>query len=833
MDTMTTNYAENLTEFQSLLHSTSSQIRTLKSKMDTPELQSVYAQVRASDAGSQLESNLSSDLAKNGYLGADGKVNTRGYLGMIGVPQDVADGLSQAVENEPRTLSAAELQAEQRTFAQTVVANRGQTSVSLNEYIAMSGKATSDNITTADYATYAELSYASKQYGSQGYLNATQRTNVSVKEYAQGLLDEMPASNPYNPTENQAAYDAWNRQYGTKAYQEEREFLRTVANSERYADVTVDGSELMNAGNNRTNLLVVGYGDGKAVMTIQGSDGTVADWGQNTHLGVRDSEKWSTEKCEEYAQNYTSIDLNGHSQGGHEAITVAVLGDDSFKGKIGQVVSLDGNGHTKAFAEEYASEIAKLDGKIIHYNPGNSIVGELEHGINAGNTVYVETNGTGLFDQGNIHPATSWRYELNGGAQTTERSAGSIIFSDVMNFVADNCSESQVEQFGKTLFGQFLYDQDNPDQLGTPKNLDEFLVRLGGMNTEGVLNIASVGCTVLGNFLASDTVADAIDMIADFVIPKIADWVGDFVSDVTEDAIMTALAGYPGLNIIVAKIGGWLAGKVASWVTEVVLGEVVKEIKEIVKEFGEFLQQLGSVIDDLRQRITAAKTAARQAYIAANPKISSDCLQLEETAKLMQKAIDSLNEANDALKRMMDCFLEDVAEKITKMVGDDLITKYVTKTVIRLASAATNFVREKWGFRLEDLGKRGAMENIRKACLRISAETQDVMRGTATSLIETSFTVEPAAMLAKCKVMETTAEQLKTQKNTFQTQMDNTKGYWQGSDQEAFERDVAKLVEAADIQIQNILVRVAQVSDAMQRYQQFQDAAVQICQDNT
>ena len=800
---MTTNYAENLTEFQSLLHSTSSQIRTLKSKMDTPELQSVYAQVRASDAGSQLESNLSSDLAKNGYLGADGKVNTRGYLGMIGVPQDVADGLSQAVENEPRTLSAAELQAEQRTFAQTVVANRGQTSVSLNEYIAMSGKATSDNITTADYATYAELSYASKQYGSQGYLNATQRTNVSVKEYAQGLLDEMPASNPYNPTENQAAYDAWNRQYGTKAYQEEREFLRTVANSERYADVTVDGSELMNAGNNRTNLLVVGYGDGKAVMTIQGSDGTVADWGQNTHLGVRDSEKWSTEKCEEYAQNYTSIDLNGHSQGGHEAITVAVLGDDSFKGKIGQVVSLDGNGHTKAFAEEYASEIAKLDGKIIHYNPGNSIVGELEHGINAGNTVYVETNGTGLFDQGNIHPATSWRYELNGGAQTTERSAGSIIFSDVMNFVADNCSESQVEQFGKTLFGQFLYDQDNPDQLGTPKNLDEFLVRLGGMNTEGVLNIASVGCTVLGNFLASDTVADAIDMIADFVIPKIADWVGDFVSDVTEDAIMTALAGYPGLNIIVAKIGGWLAGKVASWVTEVVLGEVVKEIKEIVKEFGEFLQQLGSVIDDLRQRITAAKTAARQAYIAANPKISSDCLQLEETAKLMQKAIDSLNEANDALKRMMDCFLEDVAEKITKMVGDDLITKYVTKTVIR------------------------------KACLRISAETQDVMRGTATSLIETSFTVEPAAMLAKCKVMETTAEQLKTQKNNFQTQMDNTKGYWQGSDQEAFERDVAKLVEAADIQIQNILVRVAQVSDAMQRYQQFQDAAVQICQDNT
>ncbi len=402
-----------------------------------------------------------------------------------------------------------------------------------------------------------------------------------------------------------------------------------------------------------------------------------------------------------------------------------------------------------------------------------------------------------------------------------------------MNFVADNCSESQVEQFGKTLFGQFLYDQDNPDQLGTPKNLDEFLVRLGGMNTEGVLNIASVGCTVLGNFLASDTVADAIDMIADFVIPKIADWVGDFVSDVTEDAIMTALAGYPGLNIIVAKIGGWLAGKVASWVTEVVLGEVVKEIKEIVKEFGEFLQQLGSVIDDLRQRITAAKTAARQAYIAANPKISSDCLQLEETAKLMQKAIDSLNEANDALKRMMDCFLEDVAEKITKMVGDDLITKYVTKTVIRLASAATNFVREKWGFLLDDLCKRGAMENIREACLRISAETQDVMRGTATSLIETSFTVEPAAMLAKCKVMETTAEQLKTQKNTFQTQMDNTKGYWQGSDQEAFERDVAKLVEAADIQIQNILVRVAQVSDAMQRYQQFQDAAVQICQDNT
>ena len=51
---MTTNYAENLTELQSLLHSTSGQIRTLKSKMDTPELQRVYEQARASDAGSQL-----------------------------------------------------------------------------------------------------------------------------------------------------------------------------------------------------------------------------------------------------------------------------------------------------------------------------------------------------------------------------------------------------------------------------------------------------------------------------------------------------------------------------------------------------------------------------------------------------------------------------------------------------------------------------------------------------------------------------------------------------------------------------------------------------------
>ena len=199
----------------------------------------------------------------------------------------------------------------------------------------------------------------------------------------------------------------------------------------------------------------------------------------------------------------------------------------------------------------------------------------------------------------------------------------------------------------------------------------------------------------------------------------------------------------------------------------------------------------------------------------------------------MQKAIDSLNEANDALDQMTGCFLEKVVETITEGTGADIVTKTVTKIITKLAFDAIDYIHKKWGLRLKDLKKRGAMENIRKACLRISAETQDVMRGTATSLIETSFTVEPAAMLAKCKVMETTAEQLKTQKNTFQTQMDNTKGYWQGSDQEAFERDVAKLVEAADIQIQNILVRVAQVSDAMQRYQQFQDAAVQICQDNT
>ena len=313
------------------------------------------------------------------------------------------------------------------------------------------------------------------------------------------------------------------------------------------------------------------------------------------------------------------------------------------------------------------------------------------------------------------------------------------------------------------------------------------------------------------------------------------DWDDDpgNVSNVTEDAIMAALVDFPVLNVILAKIGGKVLGKLASILTEKVLGEFVEQIKQGVKNLGEFLQQLGDAIDKYRQQITAAKTAARQAYIAANPKISSDCLQLEETAKLMQKAIDSLNEANDALDQMTGCFLEKVVETITEGTGADIVTKTVTKIITKLAFDAIDYIHKKWGLRLKDLKKRGAMENIRKACLRISAETQDVMRGTATSLIETSFTVEPAAMLAKCKVMETTAEQLKTQKNTFQTQMDNTKGYWQGSDQEAFERDVAKLVEAADIQIQNILVRVAQVSDAMQRYQQFQDAAVQICQDNT
>ena len=163
-----------------------------------------------------------------------------------------------------------------------------------------------DNARTADYSVLSQLSYASKWSDDESYQNAVNRENVTVKEYCNGLLE-----------------------HSDQLSNVERQYLQELSESKRFSDLKLDHS-IGNTGEDgaNTRVLVLSNGDGHAFVSVQGTNGTVEDWANNAHFAESrptDEERLVATIVDRYASEYESIDLTGHSQGGREAITSAIL----------------------------------------------------------------------------------------------------------------------------------------------------------------------------------------------------------------------------------------------------------------------------------------------------------------------------------------------------------------------------------------------------------------------------------------------------------------------------------------------------------------------------
>lgn len=381
------------------------------------------------------------------------------------------------------------------------------------------------SLKTADYDVLSHLSYASKWSSDQSYQNAVNRENVTVKEYCSELL-----------------------KHGDQLSNVERQYLQELSESDRFSGLTVDHS-IGDTGTNgaNTRILVLGSGDGHAIVSVQGTNGTVVDWQTNGKFAESrptSEETWVASVVDVYAREYKSIDLTGHSQGGREAVTTAILMSPENRGKITRIVSNDGPGYSRDFIDRYGQQIKEIEGKVLNIRPTDSKVGELLHSV--GEIQYVKvidvvnTERDGAVKNCDHHEGITWYIDQDGNYITAEGhdlytwtsltqltpalsdALSMVLPEDRVSYYLDQLMELGGDEEGKFEFGNFLRTENIGPFISLAKEFkadldkhldeitqtqlsdDEYFIRsyckevadvFGEIST--VLTVTQVACTVL------------------------------------------------------------------------------------------------------------------------------------------------------------------------------------------------------------------------------------------------------------------------------------------------------------------------------------------------
>lgn len=149
-----------------------------------------------------------------------------------------------------------------------------------------------------------------------------------------------------------------------------------------------------------------------AVVAFQGTGGTYERWKDNAvGLTVVDTEyRQGIERFARECSEYSSITTTGHSKGGHGAEHFAVVSSSNTE----RVVSFDGYGGSKEYAQKYAKELALVKDRITAINGDNDYIQGIDTDF-AGKVSYVKNTGT---DFKSFHRSSdlyfSGEYDSNG-----------------------------------------------------------------------------------------------------------------------------------------------------------------------------------------------------------------------------------------------------------------------------------------------------------------------------------------------------------------------------------------------------------------------------------
>lgn len=175
---------------------------------------------------------------------------------------------------------------------------------------------------------------------------------------------------------------------------------------------------------------------GEGTLVFRGTGGSYEAWHDNV-LGQCSADTAIQKKATDFVNNecgsYSSLNVCGHSKGGNLAMYVTV----TSAAMVTSCVSFDGQGFSEDFIDTYRDRISDVSGRIKSINAHNDFVSILLKPI-AGNTEYVENDGTGVNAHSSYHMLISNDYDQNGNIVSIRKQS---VLSGALKELADGVSD--------------------------------------------------------------------------------------------------------------------------------------------------------------------------------------------------------------------------------------------------------------------------------------------------------------------------------------------------------------------------------------------------------
>lgn len=233
---------------------------------------------------------------------------------------------------------------------------------------------------------------------------------------------------------------------------------------------------------------------GEGCVVFRGTGGTYDAWEDNV-LGQCQTDTAIQKKAVEFVDSecgaYSDITVCGHSKGGNLAMYTTVMSTAS----IGKCVSFDGQGFSEDFVSDYSDKIAVSKDKIKSICAYNDYVNVLLYPI-AGETVYTDNDGKGLYGHSSYCMYVSNEYDENGNIVSIRNQS---LVCKALNELTDGVSErlNDLPGNGNRDFSGLLaamvagvLSSDKSDMYETTHIMDS-AVSLGGYLMGGIPSYSS------------------------------------------------------------------------------------------------------------------------------------------------------------------------------------------------------------------------------------------------------------------------------------------------------------------------------------------------------
>lgn len=639
---------------------------------------------------------------------------------------------------------------------------------------------TVNNENEADMGVLAHFSYASKMCDAPEYQAAIKQEGLSVHDYCDNLLRAADAS-------------------GSKMDPIDRNYLIQMRDSSRYGNMTVDhvyGNTGSDAGKN-TVVMAIGTGDGHAVFSIQGTNGTVEDWqtdGRFAGAQITDEERRVNAVTNLWADEYDTISLTGHSQGGREANTAAIYMGEKNQAKIQRIVSNDGPGYSEDFMLANKDRIDAVRDKMVQYqtSPGSG-VGQLLHQP-ADNIKYVtalkkvvkgyDKNGEPIYED--IHLGTTWVMDENGNYVTVDGTNGIRTVTDVLDYVVDFnntvLGDEKAQEYTDRLMslfrdenGQFSLKNivvnreilDDENKSGFRKTLD-YVGFLYDRYTEvkGLIDDYTKAVSEGMAEIRQDHLSTEMLMMYEFC-SEASDMLDDVCSclETAEKACIVLALLFPEAAPLLGGVIGILEGVKKSLKR---ITFVLKVVMLIINAYAYFKER------SMRQ--------VRQAYLSANPTMTVNRDYINSAIECLQRAATHAQNAVNAYEKVMSCYVSIIREAVIKMVDgvetEEIVERRATVPAWE-GKAHAGFTTGAWPSMWNKIQKTNTVVTGLNGVLNdITVLYNNVNCGVSDNV----FTVTPSALSGAGEEGIVESEMLTKETTFVKEQVNSLHGVWNSDD---------------------------------------------------